>query len=215
MRLGGAEVCFTTIDDGDFSDAAEPAAREAAARRIVDRPWVTVHQVHGSAVVVADASTPSGLDADALVTADRSIALAVRTADCAPVALAADGVAAVVHAGWRGLTAGVVGQAIERMRTLGSGDIVAALGPCIHAGCYEFGATELDEVARRFGERVRASTEGGKPALDVPEAVRAALEDEDVELIHDAGFCTACSSSHWSHRARRDLKRQATVIWLP
>ena len=215
MRLGGAEIRFTTVADGDFSDGAEPAAREAAQRRIVDRPWVTVHQVHGDAVVVADASTPAGLDADAVVTGDRSIALAVRTADCAPVALAGGGLVGVVHAGWRGLVAGVVEQAVTRMRDLGARDVVAALGPCVHASCYQFGEAELDEVAARFGDGVRSRTADGKPALDVPEAVRVAVAAATVRLVHDAKVCTACSRSHWSHRARGDTERQATVVWLP
>lgn len=214
MRLAGAEVRFTKAADGDFSDAADAMSRAAAQRAIVDRPWKTVHQVHGDGVVVARTATPAGLDADALVTTDRAIALAVRTADCAPVALAADGVVGVVHAGWRGLMSKVVERAVEQMRELGANDVVAALGPCIHPECYEFGAATLDEVAALLGEVVRGTSSRGTPALDVPRAVRAALAGAGVDLVHDEGVCTACSSAHWSHRARADAERQATVIWL-
>lgn len=215
MRLAGAEVRFTKVADGDFSDAADAVSRAAAQRAIVDRPWKTVHQVHGDVVVVADAATPAGLDADALVTTDRSIALAVRTADCAPVALAADGVVGVVHAGWRGLMSKVIERAVAQMRALGAEEVVAALGPCIHPECYEFGRAELDEVAGVFGDVVRATSAEGTPALDVPRAVSSALASAGVDLVHDAGICTACSSDHWSHRARGEAQRQATVIWLP
>ena len=216
MRLGAAEVRFTTAADGDFSDGAPAGERNAAQRRVVDLPWKTVHQVHGVAVAVVDRATDaSAAEADALMTTDSGVALAVRTADCAPVALASDGVVAVAHAGWQGLTAGVLAQTVAALREKSDGRVVAALGPCIHAECYEFSSGDLDSVASRLGDGVRGVTAEGRPALDVPAAVRAALAAEDVELIHDENVCTACSARHWSHRARRDAQRQATVVWLP
>jgi copper oxidase (laccase) domain-containing protein len=140
----------------------------------------------------------------------------VLTADCAPLALASDeGIVAAVHAGWRGLVAGVIDRTAERMRALGATDVVAALGPCIHAECYEFSARDLDEVAAELGDGVRGVTAGGRPALDVPAAVRAGLERAGVRLVHDADVCTACSDGHYSHRARGELERQAVVVWRP
>ena len=56
-------------------------------------------------------------------------------------------------------------------------------------------------------------TSDGEPALDMPAAVRAALAAADVELVHDAGVCTACSSDYFSHRARGEKERQAMVVW--
>lgn len=214
MRLGCAEVRFTARADGDFGDGAHPADRTAAQRRIVDLPWTTVHQVHGATVLRATRHPGSGVrDADAIVTAEAGLAIAVRTADCAPVALAADGVVGVVHAGWRGLVGGVVASAVAEMRAMGADEIAAALGPCIHAECYEFSPTDLDEVAGRLGATVRATTSHGRPALDVPAAVRAALADARVDLVHEEDVCTACSPRFWSHRARGDRQRQATVVW--
>ena len=216
MRLGAAEVRFTTVDDGDFSDGALAGSRAAAQRSVVDLPWKTVHQVHGVAVAVVDRTTDTaGIDADALLTSDSGVALAVRTADCAPVALASDGVVAVAHAGWQGLSAGVLEETAAAMRARSGGRVIAALGPCIHPECYEFSPNDLDSLASHFGDSVRGVTAEGRPALDVPAAVRAALAAADVELVHDENVCTACSESHWSHRARRDGQRQATVVWLP
>ena len=215
MRLGRAQVRFTTVADGDLSDSADATSRAAAQRSVVDRPWVTVHQVHDSAVVTADATTPSGIDADAIVTSDRTIAVAVRTADCAPIAFASGGAIGVAHAGWRGLMAGVIGETVATLRALSDAPVVAALGPCIHAECYEFSGADLDRVAQRFGNEVRGVTADGQLALDVPAAVKAALAEENVELVHDEAVCTSCSRSHWSHRARADASRQATVVWLP
>ncbi len=91
----------------------------------------------------------------------------------------------------------------------------AAVGPCIHAECYEFGGTDLDAIAARLGDAVRGTTEFGRPALDLPAGVRAALAEAGVADVTDAGVCTSCSDAHWSWRAGRDTSRQAVVVWRP
>ena len=92
--------------------------------------------------------------------------------------------------------------------------IEAALGPCIHAECYEFSPADLDGAGRRLGDDVRATTSADGAALDLPAAVRAALAEAGVELVAEAGVCTACSAAHFSHRARGETERQATLVWL-
>ena len=214
LRLGPAEVRFTGRDDGDFSSQA--IGRDERERAVTDRPWKTARQVHGARAVIVDATTATAGDGDALVTTDPRVAIGVRTADCAPVVLASPaGVIGVAHAGWRGLMAGVLASAVAGMRELGATTIDAALGPCIGAECYEFGEPDLATLASRFGEAVRATTATGRPALDVREGVRTALDELDVRLVEDMAICTACDPrGWWSHRARGDLERQATVAWL-
>ena len=170
--------------------------------------WATVRQIHGAGVVLADRPGDLG-EGDAIVTTTPGLPIAVRVADCAPIALVGDGVVAVVHAGWRGIAAGVIPAALDVMRSLGATVITAALGPCIHAECYEFGAEDLDRIATALGDGVRGTTSWGTPALDVPAAVRAQLPQ-----VEDVDVCTACSPSHWSHRARGDRERQAVIAWL-
>jgi copper oxidase (laccase) domain-containing protein len=156
------------------------------------------------------ASAPGHLgDADAIVTTTPGLPIAVRVADCAPIALLADGVVGVVHAGWRGIVAGVIPAALDAMRSLGATDIHAVLGPCIHAECYEFAGPELDELVARFGPSVRGTTSWGTPALDVPAAVRAQLPD-----VEDRSVCTTCSTDHWSFRNDGAAERIAVVAWL-
>jgi copper oxidase (laccase) domain-containing protein len=184
---------FTTRADGDTRDR---------------RDWAMVRQVHGAGVVVADRVGHLG-DGDAIVTVTPDVPIAVRVADCAPIVLLADGAVGVVHAGWRGIVAGVLPAAMDAMRSLGAAEVRAVLGPCIHAECYEFGADELDRIAAALGDGVRGTTSWGTPALDVPAAIRAQLPG-----IGDESVCTACSSDHWSHRARADVERQAVVAWL-
>jgi copper oxidase (laccase) domain-containing protein len=140
--------------------------------------------------------------------------LAVLTADCASVALGSpEGVFAAVHGGWRGLSAGVVEGAIDAMRQMGASDVVGALGPCIHAGCYEFSEEDLAEVAAVLGDRIRSTSSTGQPALDVPAAVSAALERGGAREVVGWEACTACAGGFFSHRARRDSGRQALVVW--
>jgi YfiH family protein len=188
---------------------------EARRRVVKDAPWTWLRQVHGDTVVtVTEPGGGAGTKADALVTPDAGCVLAVLTADCAPVALiSAEGVVAAVHAGWRGLHAGVLQRAVEEARSLGASELRAVLGPCIHAECYEFGGTDLDAVAARLGNGVRAHTANGRPALDVPAAVGAALDEAGVTDLDDVGVCTACSGEYFSWRARGELARQAMVLW--
>lgn len=223
LSLSSAQVAFTGRAEGDMGHTGafvHTVRPEVAARRraVVDLPWTWIRQVHGATVVRVDGpGDGAGATADALVTAEAGCALAVLTADCAPVALASpEGVVAVAHAGWRGLVAGVLQATVAEMRALGATRIEAVIGPCIRPGCYAFGPDDLDTVAARLGDTVRGATAGGRaPALDVPAAVRAALTEAGVgdDRIDDVGVCTACSPDHWSWRARREQERQAAVIW--
>ena len=209
MRAGGRR-------GGDFAGPLDDGSI-AAQRSLADAPWTWLHQVHGNRVVVVERPGEGrGREADAAVTACRGAALVVRTADCAPVGLgSAEGIVAAVHAGWRGLMAGVVEETVAVMRSLGATSIEAALGPCIAPHAYRFSTPDLERVAARYGPRVVASDDAGYPALDLPEAVRAALARVDATLVADARVCTHCSSDHWSWRANGDKARQATVVWVP
>ncbi|HET7489103.1 MAG TPA: polyphenol oxidase family protein [Acidimicrobiales bacterium] len=212
--LLGALVRYTGRADGDLRPA-EPGGA-ARLREAAGRPVAWLRQVHGDHVVVADGDPlPAGEEGDALVTTRAGVALAVLTADCAPVALASpEGVVGAVHAGWAGLAAGVVGRAVEAMGALGASRVDASLGPCIHPECYEFGAADLDRVAARLGDAVRGTTAAGRPALDLPAAVETALRAAGAGLVADAGVCTACQPArYFSHRARGEAERQATFVW--
>lgn len=213
-----ARVRFTTAADGDFA-IDQPAAVLAARRRaLVPLPWTWLHQVHGDGVVIVDGpGAQAGAHADAAVTSRPGAPLAIQTADCAPVALIADeGLVAAVHVGWRGLVAGVVEGAAAAVRRAGGSRMRAAVGPCIHACCYEFGAVDLERVSARYGNGVRAATRSGRTALDMPAAVTSALAAiPDVEVAFASPTCTACGTpAMFSHRARGDAARQAMVVWL-
>lgn len=194
---------------------------EAVARRrnFHDKDWLCLVQVHGdNVVVVNDAFTDVGVEADAAITVMPDVALGVATADCAPIALAsAEGVVGAVHAGWKGMKAGVVAEAANRMRSLGATRIYAALGPCIHAECYEFDGPELDEMAKQFGDTVVSETTEGARALDMIAATKAACREAGIELDYVHDDCTACANdtTYFSYRARQDSARQVMIVWRP
>lgn len=210
------EVCyrFTDVTDGDLSSAVPPdqlAARRAA---LVDLPWRSLEQVHDAGVVTVEG--PGAGDeaaADAAITTVAGVVLTVRAADCATVLLAGDGAFGVVHAGWRGLRAGVIDAAVEALRTLGHPPRSAVLGPCIRGRCYEFDDPARDDLADVLGSSVLATTAWGTPALDLAAGVVAACAAHGL-AVDDLGTCTACSPRHWSHRARSDGARHALVAWM-
>ncbi len=158
----------------------------------------------------------TGSEADGLVTTRADVVLSVNVADCAPVALVSrQGVVAAVHAGWRGVAAGVIERAVADMRSLGAIDIEACLGPCIHPECYEFGVDDLDLLRAQLGGAIAGRTSSGAPALDLPMAVAGALGRAGVALVESADRCTACGGADlYSHRARHDDGRHALVVWI-
>ncbi|HVN51848.1 MAG TPA: polyphenol oxidase family protein, partial [Acidimicrobiales bacterium] len=210
-------------DEGDFSIDAEPTGLAARRRAVVDLPWVWLRQVHGADLVVVtsgNASDLRGTEADALVTAEPNLVLAVQTADCVPVELhGTNGVVGLAHAGWRSIEAGVIERTVEAMAALGSYPAVTTIGPHIGPECYEFGATDLDRLAARFGDGVRSTTSDGRASLDLVRMVRAALHRAGAGAEPQTSDpwpanCTACHADRWfSHRARGETERMATVVW--
>jgi len=228
-RLGPASVVFTGRHEDDLGAVSERGpggpSPVVSLRRVgvVDRPWTWLRQVHGARVVeVREPGGEAGEEADAAITVNQKAALCVLTADCAPVAFASpEGIIGAAHAGWRGLAAGVIGATVSVMRARGASIVEAALGPCIQPECYEFSPADLDAVAAVLGEGARGRTASGAPALDLPAAVRQAIDGAGAELVYDAAVCTACGvdadgqPAWFSHRARADASRQAMVVWIP
>lgn len=212
----GPGIRFTDSTDGSFASSEPDRDLDQRRRAVADgRPVSWLTQVHGAMVVeVTGPQGGAGDRADAAVTTMPGVALSVVTADCAPVVLTSDRAVAAVHAGWRGLVAGVLPAAVEAMRAHGAEEITAWLGPCIRARCYEFGSADLDTAAAVLGDPVRATTAWGTAAFDVTAAVTGSLAHAGVDQLVDTGVCTACSPVHYSHRARADKGRQAAFVWL-
>ncbi|MDX2130770.1 MAG: polyphenol oxidase family protein [Planctomycetota bacterium] len=224
-RVGGVSAgVFASLNFGNPMDLAgedrDPTSNIAENfRRVLvevgaaGREVVQTYQVHGARAQVfragdpsRDAGTQGALDfkADALVTDDPARVLAVRVADCAPVLLASeDGrVVAAVHAGWRGVVAGVASEAVRAMHALGATSIIGAIGPCIGPDEFEVGPEVLAEFRRVFGPdapvRERA---GGKGDVDLKAALRTQLARAGVSELDVLPGCTAGEPARFfSHR---------------
>jgi polyphenol oxidase len=175
-----------------------------------------MHQVHGAAVGVVTAATPTGAElrgVDALVTAEPDRALAVQVADCVPILLASAGGVGAVHAGRRGVAADVVGAAVGALGELaGPVDALrAVIGPAIGGCCYEVPEAMHDEIVADH-PAAAATTTWGTPALDLPAAVAARLRQLGVARVHRAAGCTACEPGWFSHRRDPEAGRQLGVV---
>jgi YfiH family protein len=172
-------------------------------------------QVHGVAVATAAqcAARDARPDADAVVSAEVGVRVAVLTADCLPILLAGDRGRAVaaVHAGWRGLAAGVIGAGLAALRErLGKSERVAAvIGPHIGKCCYEVDEPVWGALERNFSgslPRALCPTRSGHAQLDLGLLAREALRAEGVESDRIGileGACTACDAERF-YSYRRD-----------
>jgi YfiH family protein len=118
-------------------------------------PTVPMHQIHSAIIHRVERVPEKMLQGDGLITNVPGMLLTVRTADCVPVLIADQKKRAVgaFHAGWRGTLARIVEKGVGEMRRqFGSDpiDLVAAIGPCIHAGCYEVSDDFPDKFRAQF-----------------------------------------------------------------
>ena len=227
---GGGHALFTGRAHGNLSSVGgEDAehglqARERLREALGVRRLVRGYQVHGTVVgrVFADGERPGlpnaseghdddkrqpAFQADGHAVAAPTVAVMVLTADCAPVVLAADGAIAAVHAGWRGLAGGVLEEGVRALREVGGrGEVVALVGPCAGACCYEVG----EEVHATFGGAHR----NGR-LIDLRAIAHERLLAAGVVEVRDAGACTICDERFFSHRREgARAGRQAGLAWL-
>ena len=162
-------------------------------------------QVHGVAVVVArrgDARPPLRPEADIVITNDPSIAIGVRTADCAAILLydRARNVAGAAHAGWRGTAANAARAAVQAMQDAfgtAPADLIAAIGPLLGQCCGEVGP-DVIEAFRAGGasaDSIRAwfkPGDGDRSMLDLERANidQLRLAGLDSKAIFASGLCT-------------------------
>jgi len=222
----------TTRDDGrsegpfaQFNLAThvgdDPAA-VAANRKHLDGllgglPMQWLEQVHGTDIVHASADPSRGVPvADGVWTDEPDMVLAVLTADCLPVVLVDADCRnlALVHAGWRGLVAGVLTAACE---TLPYRPRMAWIGPGIGPEAYEVGGEVLEAVARLPVPEeavILPAADPGKGRLDLFALAQRLLEREGVSDVFCERHCTYGDRRFYSYRRDGQTGRMATLAWL-
>jgi YfiH family protein len=229
-RVGGvsqgayAELNLGILTDDDPDSVARNRELVAAALARDPQGFAMGLQVHGNVVQVHESRPqPSAYvtrgtdlaDADGHLTRRADVTPLVLVADCVPLVMAVPGAVAAVHCGWRGVVAGIVGEALESLRALAETEpagVSAAIGPGIGACCYEVGE-EVIAIFRKgeMDEAIKGSH------LDISTAVRLELERAGVDTadITSVDICTSCNPDlFFSHRRDGPTGRQAGIAWL-
>ncbi len=192
------------------------AANRQQLRRLLPAMPLWLNQVHGARCVAADAAW-NGVRADASVAHTAGVVCAILTADCLPLLLCDDQGTAVaaVHAGWRGLAAGVIEAAVLAMHVPGK-HLLAWLGPAIGPEAYEVGSDVREAFLADDQNAASAFRPRGEKWLcDLYALARRRLAAVGVEQVFGGGLCTFTDAARF-YSFRRDgaAGRMASVIWL-
>ena len=213
-RVGGvSEGPFASLNlgrkSGDAVERADENRRIACEAVGADVEKLALNfQVHSDRVRRAAAGL-RGEHADGLWTDEPGLPILAMSADCVPIALARVDAnrpaVAVLHAGWKGLLAGIVEAGA---RALGDYELTAAIGPAIGPCCYEVGEEVAAPYRERFGDDVVCERR-----LDLWTSVERALRAAGVERVHRVDRCTACEPEvFFSHRRDRGRTGRQGVI---
>ncbi|HVA59941.1 MAG TPA: peptidoglycan editing factor PgeF [Mycobacteriales bacterium] len=223
-RRGGVSVePYAELNLGDGVGDG-PAAVAENRRRLAVRQaspistFAWMGQRHGADVAVLDRPVAGPVPGvDALVTATPGLWLTVLVADCAPVLLAdrTAGTVAAVHAGRRGLVAGVVPAAVAAMVGRGATPdrIEALIGPAIGGCCYEVSA-DLAAVVALLVPAAAARTRQGRPAVDLRAGLHAQLVGAGVDTVRHDRRCTVECAELYSYRRDGVTGRFAGLVRL-
>jgi hypothetical protein len=232
-RTGGVSAGIYTSLNGGIGSRDEPdkvtenRARMAACLGVRSEHLLTAYQIHSPEVAIIDRpwSLQERPRADALVTKEPRLAIAVTTADCGPVLLA-DGQAAIIgvaHAGWRGAAHGVLEATVAAMEECGAdrARIVAALGPMIRQSSYEVGPEFIAAFRGMKADNERffaPASRAGHALFDLPAYIAARLAAAGIRHIEDLGHCTYSDEGRFfsyrrsTHRGESDYGRHINAI---
>lgn len=219
-RHGGVSTgAYASLNLGDHvgDDPPAVARNRALLREHLPAEPLWLKQVHGVAVAAAGhaCATPQ---ADAGVTRHPHEICAVLTADCLPLLLCDKGgtVVGAVHAGWRGLAAGVIESAIVSMGA-DPATLLAWLGPAIGPGAFEVGdeVRTLSLAQDETAASAFAPHAPGKWLADIYRLARLRLARSGVTQIYGGDFCTFHECERFfSYRRNRTTGRMASLIWI-
>jgi hypothetical protein len=218
---GASEAPYAHFNlGGHVGDAPAAVAQNRRRLRVeahlpAEPAWLS--QVHGTDVVDLDAETALDARADGAIARQAGKVCAILTADCLPVVFAADDgeCVAAAHAGWRGLTAGVL-EATVRALGVPAGHLMAWLGPAIGPEHFEVGP----EVRAAFVQNDPGADGAFQPnprgrfMADLGALAARRLEKLGLTRIYGGGECTyARRDRYFSYRRDGITGRQATLIW--
>ncbi len=180
-----------------------------------------VNQVHGDGVL--HAHRPSGPldtlgDADALISDRAGLAAAVRVADCVPILLTDGRWIAAVHAGWRGVAAGILPRTIRQLRERGAGTLHLVIGPHISQDAFQVGPEVVDGIAASgvdpsvFAVADEIVDGVQRHRVDLEAALRAQVASLPDIRVHSVARCTTDPDLFSYRHDGADTGRMAGVI---
>jgi hypothetical protein len=205
------------VGDDPQAVAANRADLRAGLGLPAEPGWLD--QQHGTHCTAVGPEGPAEAAADAGVVTGTEAVAAVLTADCLSVVLARDDgdAAGVAHAGWRGLAAGVVEEAVAALGE--PGELHAFLGPAIGPEAFVVGDEVRDAFAKAAFEDLLAfqpGPEGWHANLYLLAANRLKRLGLDPGRISGGGFCTYSDPARFYSYRRDggDTGRMATLVWI-
>ncbi len=165
---------------------------------------ITLHQTHSNICVEITGNSEGDIDADAMVTRAKNVAIGVLTADCAPILFydSKENIVGAVHAGWRGAAFGVIESTIRKMEKAGSNpkNIIVAIGPCIGKNSYEVD----EEFMRNFHDKgdcfclVNHKLHFDLPKFCYKKLIECGLQKENIDILNIDTF--EDSENYFSYR---------------
>ena len=234
-RQGGVSSGIYATLNGGQGSSDDPVLERENRGRMADwlgvsrERFVTCYQVHSPDVISVNEpwTRETAPKADAMVTREKGLALAVSTADCGPVlfADAEAGVIGAAHSGWKGAFTGVLEATLAAMETIGARrqDVVAVLGPMISAAAYEVGPEFVERFAAAGADNRRffAPSERQDHAMfDLPAYIRARIMHAGIGRFEDMALCTYADEERFfsyrrvTHRKEPDYGRLLHAIAL-
>ncbi len=221
----GRYSCFNLADHVDDDPAQVACNRRLLQQSLkLQKPIQWLQQVHGTRIVEAGKSAGL-LEADAIYSCEPGIACAVMTADCLPLLIcnAEGSEVAAVHAGWRGLSAGVMLNALKRFCSPPI-ELLVWLGPAIGPQNFEVGKEVREQFlsAASVKQRELISTcfiprqqRHGFYYADLYQLARQQLKAAGVQKIYGGDFCTYRDVDHfYSYRREGQTGRMASIIYI-
>ena len=217
---GYASLNCSLSGQDDRDNVLENRARVARSLGLDPIGLLGLTQVHGPRVVNVTEpwAAGQGVQADAMVTGRRGLALGIVTADCAPVLFAdqAGGIVGASHAGWRGAVAGVLEATVAAMTALGAiaNRITAAIGPCIAQASYEVGPDLRDAVLAGSPAAVVFFAAGQRQdrwQFDLPGYCAARLRAASVGHVIVTGIDTLAGEDRFFSHRRRTLAKAGPI----
>ncbi len=178
-----------------------------------------LQQVHGTYIATLDQQTSvQDAKADGSYTRAHGQVCAVLTADCLPALICdrAGTEVAAVHAGWRGLAAGVLESALQCFQAPAQ-ELMVWLGPAIGAQAFEVGAEVLQAFTQHDPSASQAfvASADNKFLADIYQLARQRLQRAGVEAVYGGDYCTYSEPSRfYSYRREHNTGRMASLIWI-